>query len=279
MVLLIVTLSSCGKQKYTDAPTYFQTYNFKAMDYVELCDYRNIKVDSAFIDVSDSDVVTVIEMDMEYYDCMKAIDLSFPEEDNYVLLRIVDLGNNETSEMYYLIGSDEFGSQFETILKKTGINKSFIAVIDGTESEITNMGFYEPATIEDEEMILDFYQLESMNEVYEYIRNKTRANIIFHYMMDTILENTTITGLPPAVSDFYDDYSASFWNDIIIYKAILEEEGKELAEIEFMQGLETTALENNSTVSAILEEDADAVLHFVLEKKLKNILVNYIKVY
>lgn len=277
-ILIITSLSSCGRYKYNEAK-YFETYNFKALDYVDLYEYENINLTSEYIEVSDSDIVTVIEMDMEYYYCMKPVELEYPKEDYYVFLRIVNIANNQSSDIYYLIGSDNFGSYFESILKKTDINESFIAEIDGVESKVINMGYFEPATIEDENMILDFYELNTMDEVYEYIRNKTRTNIIFYYMMDTILENTVIKDLPSAVSDCYDEYSASFWNDIIIYKAILEKEDKELTVSEFEQALEKTARENETTYSAILEENADYVLHFVLEQKVKNILVDYIDVY
>lgn len=276
---MVVALSSCGEQKYLDATTYFQRYNFKASDYVELCDYKNIRVDADYIKVSDSDIVTVIEMDMEYYNCMKPIEVDFPEEDFYVFLRIDNIANNESSEIYYLIGSDDFGSQFEKNLKKIDIYESFIADIDGVESKITNMGYFEPATIEDEKIILDFYELGSMDAVYEHIRNETKTNIIFHYMMDKILENTTIINLPVAVSNSYDENSASFWNDVLIYKAILEQEGKELTIGEFEQELKIAAKENELKISTILEENADSVLHFALEQKLKNILVDYINVY
>ena len=278
LILIIVSLSSCGKCKYNDAK-YFETYNFKALDYVDLCGYENINVNSEYVEVSDSDVVTVIEMDMEYYDCMKSVELEYPKEDYYVLLRIVNVENNQSSDVYYLIGSDDFGSHFESILKKTDIKESFIAEIDGVESKIINMGYFEPATIEDENIILNFYELKTMDEVYEYIRNKTRTNIIFYYMMDIILENTVIKDLPSVVGNYYDEYSASFWNDIIIYKAILEKEDKELTVSEFEQALEKTARENETTCSAVLEENADYVLHFVLEQKVKNILVDYIDVY
>lgn len=276
---MIITLSSCGEQKHLDATTYFQRHNFKASDYVEMCDYKNIRVDADYIKVSDSDIVTVIEMDMEYYNCMKPIELDFPKEDFYVFLRIDNIANNESSEIYYLIGSDDFGSQFEKTLKKTDVYESFIADIDGVESKVTNMGYFKPATIEDEKIILDFYELESMDAVYEYIRNETKTNIIFHYMMDKIFENTTIVNLPVVVSNSYDENSASFWNDIIVYKAILEQEGKELTIGEFEQELKIAAKENELTVSTVLEENADSVLHFALEQKLKNILVDYINVY
>ncbi len=279
VILLLVTLSSCGNQKYSGATAYFQDYNFKAIEYVELYDYKNISVDSSYIEVSDSDIVNVIEMDMEYYDCMKAIELDSPKEDFYVFLRIVNVTNNKSRDMYYLIGSDDFGSEFEATLKKTEINESFITEIDGTESEITNMGYFQPATIEDEKIILDFYKMKSMDEVYKYIKNETRTNIVFHYMMDIILENTTIISLPLVVSGFYDEYTAAFWNDIIIYKAILEREGKEITINEFEQELELSARENNSTVSIILEENAASVLHFTLEQKLRSILVDYINIY
>ena len=278
IILITVFLSSCDNDKY-NVTKYFETYNFNALDYVELYEYKNINVNSDFIKVSDSDIITVIEMDMEYYDCMKAVELTCPEEDFYVFLRIVNIANNKSIDMYYLIGSDEFGSQFESVLKKTEINDSFIAEIDGVESKITNMGYFEPATIEDEKIILDFYKLESMDEVYKYIRNETRTNIIFYYMMDIILENTTIKNLPSAVSDLYDENSASFWNDIIIYKALLEKEEKELTLSEFEQVLEITAIENQETIQAIFEENANSVLHFALEQKIKNILVDYINIY
>ena len=280
LILITVSLSSCSNYKYKYNDTeYFETYNFKALDYVRLYEYKNINVNADFINVSDSDIITVIEMDMEYYYCMKTIELAHPKDDFYVFLRIVDIATNKSREMYYLIGSDDFGCQFEVALKKTDITESFITEIDGVECKITNMGYFEPATIEDEKIILDFYEVKSMNEVYEYIRNKTRTNIIFYYMMDIILENTVIKNLPSAISSVYDENSASFWNDIIIYKAILEKEEKELTVSEFEQALEITARENETTSSAILKENADYVLHFALEQKVKNILVEYINVY
>ena len=280
LILITASLSSCSNYKYKYNDTeYFETYNFKALDYVRLYEYKNINVNADFINVSDSDIITVIEMDMEYYYCMKTIELAHPKDDFYVFLRIVDIATNKSREMYYLIGSDDFGCQFEVALKKTDITESFITEIDGVECKITNMGYFEPATIEDEKIILDFYEVKSMNEVYEYIRNKTRTNIIFYYMMDIILENTVIKNLPSAISSVYDENSASFWNDIIIYKAILEKEEKELTVSEFEQALEITARENETTSSAILKENADYVLHFALEQKVKNILVEYINVY
>ena len=178
-----------------------------------------------------------------------------------------------------MIGSDEFGNDFEFLLKKTGISQSFDAYIDGEKTKITNMGVYEPATIEDEELILDFYKLETMGEVYKSIEEQTRINIIFHYMMDIIIENTKINELPTVLSSNYDENSASFWNDVIIYKAILEAEGKELTESEFEQALVEASTESDLTVSNVFEEYADSVLRFALEQKVKNILVKYINIY
>lgn len=277
-IILLVTLCSCNEKKQIDITSYFQKFNFESLEYVELCNYKNISVSSDYVKVSDSDIITVIEMDMEYYDCMKSTELTFPEEDFYVFLRIDDIKNHSSREQYYLFGSEEFGEQFESTLKDTEVNEYFFAEIEGIESKITNMGIFEPATVEDEKMVLDFYKLESMNAVYEHIRQKTRTNIIFNYMMDIILENSTIVSLPSEISTSYDEYSASFWNDILIYKAILEKEGKELTISEFEEEVNIASQENNITISTVLTENADSVLHFALEQKLKNILVDYINI-
>lgn len=261
-----------------DITSYFQEYNFSASTYVELCDYKNINIDSNYIEVSDSDVVRVIEMDMVYYDCMKSVEFSTPKDDYYVLLNIVNQDSREARSLYYLVGSCDYGESFDAELLKTSINETFETEIDGIKSTITNIGIYEPATIDDEDMILSFYKKDSMEDVYEYIRENTKMNIVFNYMMDIILENTTIIDLPQTIKSQYNDNSASFWNDIIIYKAILEQEENELTEIEFIRAVEDAASDSGISTENVISEYSNSVFHFVLEEKLKEILVSYINV-
>lgn len=281
LVLFLLSLSFCGRQEKTEKtyiPSLLQEYNFKALDCVELYDYKSITVANDYLDVTDSDIITAIEMDMEYYDCMKKVDILAPDDSYYVYLQIVNLTDDSSSDVYYLVGSEDYGEEFENKLRAADIDEPFVAEINGKKSIIRNMGYYQPAEIEDEELILDFYGLNSMNDVFEYIRNRTRTNIIFYYMMDIIQEKSNILILPPLVGEKYDKYTSNFWDDIIIYKAILEKENKELTETELKKAIEDAAEDNQLTIDVIFQDYADSVVHFVLEQKVKEVLIDYITI-
>ncbi len=232
--------------------------NFNSEDYVELYDYSVLSVDYEYTQITYEDIEKIIETEMSINEAYVEIKERKKAEIDDILLISV----NGTEE-YYFAGSNAYSEEFDNILlsMETGESKTVDNDILGTVNLCLH-GIYKTATMADMEFILNYYNRSSFEELETFIRDRAEEEIIFNYAFDMICKNSVVIGFPQEMQkqidvdikngkekvlqqytnfdvfledsgmtiDEFEDNIASYYFDIMIYKAILDKNNIELTQ-------------------------------------------------
>ncbi len=265
-------------------------YNSK--EYVDLFNYSDLKVDRNFIKVSQDDINQIIETEIssgQIY--IEVSDRTSVNKDDILLLSV------DGNEEYYILGTDDYGEDFDNKLLSANTGDELNAQIDSQDYKVKILGIYRYVTVNDRDYILKFYGYEDYNELILFLKKRAQNEILFNYVIQKVEENSTIRKYPKEIekqiektlSDtkneikkYYssvDEYCtenniskedfengiAYNYQELMIYKAILDNENQEI-----------TAEE----ISDYANDDTDEYVAYfdACENKLRQILPDKVKI-
>lgn len=215
-----------------------------ALRYVDLAGYNNIEVNKEYTEISESDVGNIIMMDLSSDEKYIEVNSRKNVADGDILLLLLSFADNKESCEYYCeVGNDEtFSNDTEFInrQKEDEFHSEITISDENVEVLIKIMGIYRYPTLSDTDLILDYYNCETMDDVECFVRNRAEKEIVYNYIWDYILNNSTIRKYPKFIKNEiesqkersetasqsidYDEQSASYYREILIAKALLEKE-------------------------------------------------------
>lgn len=270
LLFSVLTIVSCNNDLYKSS---FKKLNFNISDYIDLCDYKNIVADKNYCRVYQKDIEAAVNADLSYNECFKPTNKTRVEKDDIVLLLTTNTENNDSEEKYYIAGSEDFGAGFDNELIGMSVGDKLIGVkLYNMSLDFMIMGIYEEATYNDTEFVLNYYKLNTIDEVKDMLKERIKTEIEYNYMLDYIIENSSFISSPiKSKNENYD-----FWVEFLILQALLEKENASITETEFKNEIALTASVNNCDEKYVLSNIAESVMFSVMDKKLKTILPSYI---
>ena len=177
-----------------------------------------------------------------------------------------------------------------------------LEVADGVFTDVTLVGIYRTASIDDLDFILDYYGYSSFDELEKFIRSRATDEIVFNYAYDLIWDNSAMLKIPPELEQqislditnyheqitqqgiSFEDYLSendmtnedfessiiSGYYDLMLYKAILDREGTEIDS----KDIENYKIEMDNS------EDFDNydIYRLLAEAKVRDILTSKVKI-
>lgn len=229
------------------------TYNSK--EYVDLYNYDNLEVDEDFIKISQDDINQIIETEMlSSQTYIEVSNRTSVDKDDILLLSI------DGKEEYYILGTDDYGENFDNKLLSANTGDELNAQIDNQDYKVKILGIYRYVTVNDRDYILKFYGYEDYNELILFLKERAQNEILFNYVIQKVEENSTIRKYPKEIekqiektllkteSEIKKEYSsvdeyckeagvskedyengiAYNYQELMIYKAILDNENQEI---------------------------------------------------
>lgn len=229
------------------------TYNSK--EYVDLYNYDNLEVDEDFIKISQDDINQIIETEMlSSQTYIEVLNRTSVDKDDILLLSI------DGEEEYYILGTDDYGENFDNKLLSANTGDELNAQIDNQDYKVKILGIYRYVTVNDRDYILKFYGYEDYNELILFLKERAQNEILFNYVIQKVEENSTIRKYPKEIekqiektllkteSEIKKEYSsvdeyckeagvskedyengiAYNYQELMIYKAILDNENQEI---------------------------------------------------
>lgn len=229
------------------------TYNSK--EYVDLYNYDNLEVDEDFIKISQDDINQIIETEMlSSQTYIEVSNRTSVDKDDILLLSI------DGEEEYYILGTDDYGENFDNKLLSANTGDELNTQIDNQDYKVKILGIYRYVTVNDRDYILKFYGYEDYNELILFLKERAQNEILFNYVIQKVEENSTIRKYPKEIekqiektllkteSEIKKEYSsvdeyckeagvskedyengiAYNYQELMIYKAILDNENQEI---------------------------------------------------
>lgn len=229
------------------------TYNSK--EYVDLYNYDNLEVDEDFIKISQDDINQIIETEMlSSQTYIEVSNRTSVDKDDILLLSI------DGKEEYYILGTDDYGENFDNKLLSANTGDELNAQIDNQDYKVKILGIYRYVTVNDRDYILKFYGYEDYNELILFLKERAQNEILFNYVIQKVEENSTIRKYPKEIEkqiektllkteneikkeyssvdeyckeagvskEDYENGIAYNYQELMIYKAILDNENQEI---------------------------------------------------
>lgn len=302
MIIVIILFTGCNRESE-------RTLEYKALDYVELFDYRNLTVSRDFVQVTNDEIKTVIEADFDSRCIYKEVtERNTIQENDIILCDIIGEEYENNFLNYYLFtGSDVLSEEKtkELIGMKVGDNL-YLSEDESKVSYVNIKGIYTFAQVEDEELVLEMYSCDNMEEVYEHVIEKTMKTIITNYALDKIMENSYIKILPEQAKKFvnkklsekesfdgdkafeeyigmtiqeYEEYNYSVYFEYLIYSAIAEKEEIMYSKEDYENTIEIIARESNVSKEKVLQMvDNEYIIYRTICDEVEEVVLNYVKV-
>jgi len=127
---------------------------------------------------------------------------------------VTDEVNAYNNTEYYFLNEEEEYEKFDNELIGKYVEESFNtnSYIFSTAT-ITILGIYSEVSIQDEDIITDFYGFETIQEVKKYIENRIYNNIVFYYMWDNILENSKVITFSDKINTIVSEYIEELYSE------------------------------------------------------------------
>lgn len=286
-----------------------------SQEYILLCDYKNIQIEKKYTLLSETDIETIINLDLSSQDYYKEIEnRNYLANEDIVLLNLDS--NNKTyciRDYYYEIGTTEISEDFDTFLIGKEINNSYKFYLGGEDEKIEVLveikGIYRMADVEDQEFICEFYGFDNIKQVKDFIINRAYKGIVFDYMWEHILINSKINMFPEHVETVIEtrmnslteeaqeiglsveeylkesgfsieEYKQSLYDyyyEILIAETILEKESEPpISDEEINENIRKIAKENEISIEEVtMYFTPEDIYYQVLIEKIKEILVPY----
>lgn len=177
---------------------------------IELYDYKNIVIDKEYIELSQSDIETIIFMDFSSNDYFERIEKNCISEEDTILLNIKCSDILYCCEGYYYeVGSNELSEEFDKELLGKKAEDSFdisLLLEDKTvELEVEIQGIYTLKDINDPKAVIEFYGYDTLEETVSFLKKRASDEIVFNYMWDMIKDSSKIIEFPEYVIDEADN--------------------------------------------------------------------------
>ncbi len=266
------------------------TYDSK--EYVNLFNYSDLKVDEDFIKVSQDDINQIIETEISSSQTyIEVSDRTSVNKEDILLLSV------DGEEEYYVLGTDNYGEDFDNKLLSANKGDEIKAQIDTQNYKVKILGIYRYVTVNDRDYILKYYGYEDYNELISFLKKRAQNEILFNYVIQKVEENSeikkhpkeiqiqiekTLTKTENEIKKYYssvDEYCkendiskedfengiAYNYQELMIYKAILENENQQITIKE---------------ISEYVNDDTDEYMAYfdVCENKLRQILPQKVKI-
>ncbi len=266
------------------------TYDSK--EYVDLFNYSDLKVDEDFIKVSQDDINQIIETEISSSQTyIEVSDRTSVNKEDILLLSV------DGEEEYYILGTDDYGEDFDNKLLSANKGDEIKAQIDTQNYKVKILGIYRYVTVNDRDYILKYYGYEDYNELISFLKKRAQNEILFNYVIQKVEENSeikkhpkeiqiqiekTLTKTEDEIKKYYssiDEYCkendiskedfengiAYNYQELMIYKAILENENQQITIKE---------------ISEYVNDDTDEYMAYfdVCENKLRQILPQKVKI-
>ena len=255
IIILCIALGGCQDNKGRAA------LDINALKYVDLADYKNLYISSDYTYISSEDVENIINWDMTSSDSfIEVTTRDTVKDDDIVLLTLMNA--DETTSMFYELDDEETfkdndvfrGRKIGDIItvEYMGFGNNYTPILVRVDA------IYRWPEISDEEFLLEYYGLDTMQDLYDFIKKRASNEIVYNYMWEMILEESTVTHWPSTITKLikestsdlrkeaaalnksvdeylqsvgfasYSDYielKYSYYTEYIIAKAILDSEG------------------------------------------------------
>lgn len=304
ILMLISVFSGCSNENGF-------LLGYEVSPYVKLFDYKSLTIDKDFITVSDDEIKMVIEADLDSKGIYKEVtDRIVIENGDIILCDIVsDIAEYNLSDYFFFTDSNVLQEDLgkNLIGMKKGDKISFSS--DETENSVYDSTIYIKeiytfAQADDEELVLNMYSCDSMEDVYDYVRVKTENTIILNYALDKILENSYIKNLPKQAEEYvkkkeeiknqygddkefedyigmsleeYREYNYNTYFEYMIYSAIAEAEKLVFTDADFDATVTQIANAENLSAEDVAEIfDFEYIVFETIADEVENAITSYV---
>ena len=194
--------------------------SFRALDYVELPDYNECKINEEIFDFTIEDLTAIIDMELSANGYTRIVyDRSTPQSGDLLKLNIEVMRENGlktvSDNFLYYIDSEIFPDEIERKIyglvvgntirfsEKLGYSESVIfPANEQLVVEITLIEIQQEITVDDEDLVCAYYQCANMEEVYNKVSSEARRLAVYDYLMNWVFQNSTITGYPKQKDEY-----------------------------------------------------------------------------
>ncbi|MGN0467842.1 MAG: hypothetical protein ACI4GY_03850 [Acutalibacteraceae bacterium] len=273
---------------------------------IELYDYKNIEIDKEYVEVSEKDIESIILLDYSSSDFYKLVqEKNVVGSEDIVLIDLLCQNKEfQIENYYYKIGEENISDDLDKNIVGKHVNDTFKQNISISENEetfsVVIKGIYKLPDTNDQNALMEFYSMSSVDEVYNFIRSRAKEEIIFNYMWDKILENSEIHEIPKNIKNMIskinlinnavdgnddksdtqisqDDYD--FIYELTIAQTILTKEKVYIQDSDINDEKAVLANKNKISVADINNYFTDLDIYYaVTMDKLKPILTSYAKI-
>lgn len=272
--------------------------SFDSNRYIRLYDYSSESIDYNYTQISDEDVESIILMELSVNESYVEVrNKKSPEINDIVLISI------DGEEEYYTLGNEQYSEKFDEQLKSIKVGQEIrTTIIDDTVYRVKLIGIYRFAEINDTEFILDYYRLSTFTELETFIRNRAYNEIIFNDVFDKIVEQSAVIDYPEEIKrqiksdiiiakkqvlekyksfeaflkenamseDDFNNQIANKYYELMLYKAILDNEGYEITKLDIERYKTDNSISNEYNYYDIYEQ--------VAYEKVRDILISKVKI-
>lgn len=283
-ILCILSIFGCSKSS--------GIMNYDSKKYVTLGQYREFTLESDYVQISNEELRAIVETELS--DKEAYIEISDRKNVEYGDIVKLYLGEEN---LYYYVGSGVYSQQFDDDIINLSTGDTIqIAELSETAKII---GIFRYASYDDTEFVLNFYNCKTTDEFENFIRERAKNEIIFNSAYDSLCEKTIIKDIPKEIEtninadienakkQILSKYSSveeyfektditeeefeqninSFYREIMIFKAILDNENITISENE----IDKYIFENKDIISD--EYSKYDIYNLLAREKIRNILI------
>lgn len=303
VALMLLLFSGCSDAK-----------KYNVLDYVVLCEYKNIELEKTYVQLSEEEIETIIYMDFNSKEYYKITHKDIIDTEDIVLLDIYsDDEFFSCKNYYYEVGSAEISEDLDKQLLGKKSRTSFDIVINAENKPVKVTvivkGIYVLNDIRDKQSVLEFYGYDTMEETKAFLQGRAQDEIIFNYMWNIVVKKSEVTKFPLEVENeinnkiillaqeaelngktleeylvemqvTLDDIKQNIYNyyyELMLAEAVLATENIFIKETDIKQYAECLALENDIEKEDLgLYVSEEDIYYQTLMSKVKSILISYV---
>ncbi len=263
---------------------------------VDLCDYKNIKIPSETLVVSDEDIDTSIRMQLleKKATISKEVNQNIIENDDVVTIHISG-EQIKDEEITIIVGSDEFAEGFDSQILGKKLGESYTISLKEHKYEVTVCTIRKLAEIITDELANKYFNVQTAKDVIE----NTKKEIIQHRAIDYaylyLLNNSSVRvnnknrdeyvqkilsklsndaeQSDQSVDEYiqnefemtideYKESIISFYDELLILEAFLAQEGESVSEKDIQNYTEKLSQELEMTTEEIITLYGEEVVRY-----------------
>ncbi len=172
------------------------------VEYVKLCDYKNLTINLDEYKATDEEVTTAIQMRMFEQNILEPIN-GVIEDGDFVQLNISK--NNGDNEMIsFFIGNEEYTNGFDEHLLGHSADESISFNIENDSYDITIVSVKRTPLEITDEIANKYFEVKNANEVINETKQKIAENRFFEAVRDIVLTQSQIIQFPDYCYDYVD---------------------------------------------------------------------------